>query len=126
MTSLAPVIPAVVSFLTTALGVPVATKVPNPRPASFVRVTGLGGSQRNLVEADPLILVEAWAPTSADALALANRAWSALEAAEWLSPQVWVDIHRAELPVDLPDPVSEQPRWQFTYHPTVNLHTEES
>lgn len=40
---------------------------------------------------------------------------------EFLSPAVWVAETAATLPIDFPDAVSKSPRWQFVYHPTVNL-----
>lgn len=121
MVAPAPIIPAMVSFLGAALNVPVSTQVPNPRPARFVRVSAAGGRRRNLAQADPSVIVEAWAGSAHEAMLLANQAWSVLEAAEWLSPTVWVAASSASLPVDLPDPTSEQARWQFLFSPTVNL-----
>lgn len=119
-----PVGAAVIEFLG-VLGVPVSSQVPNPRPSEFIRVIMQGGSRRNLGEADPVVIVEAWASSSYAAMLLAGRAWSALEGAEWLSADVWVAAHSASLPVDFPDPTSEQARWQFTYTPTVNMIMEE-
>lgn len=116
-----PVIPALVTFLGAALSVPVSSVVPNPRPPAFVRLGATGGQRRNLSQADPTVLVECWAASSYQAMELASSAWSALEGADWLSPEVWVAESRASLPVDFPDPTSEQARWQFLWSPTVNL-----
>ena len=67
------VIPALTRILTPT-GVPVSTLIPNPRPASLIRLTPTGGSSDHTWLAHVMVTVEAWAPTPAAARALAARA----------------------------------------------------
>ena len=96
--------------------VPVGTRVPNPRPASFLRVLAVGGARRNLVADQPTVAIEAWAPTEAAASALARTARAVIESAAGLVID-GVTVHRSRdfsSPVNLPDPVSAQCRYTFT------------
>lgn len=121
MTALAPV--DVEAALVSALASPVSTRVPNPRPASFTRVTRTGGDQRNLVQSDVQVLVECWGPDEASAFGRARSAWAVLWASRgsFLAPGVWVS--RAELtePVNFPDPDTASPRYQFVARLTTGL-----
>lgn len=65
-------------FLTDVLDVPVVVKVPNPRPARFVRVWRSGGSAVHRALDVPHITVTAWAADTVDAVDLANAARDAL------------------------------------------------
>lgn len=97
-----------------SLGVPVSTRVPSPRPVSLVRVTRAGGSRRNLVQSDPLLLVECWAPDSVAAFDLARDAWSLIDQfPDWSAS--------LSEPVNFPDPDSGSPRYQFTASLILNL-----
>ena len=80
--TLANVEAALVGYLATKVTVPVSTRVPNPRPASFVRVQRTGGAGQNLVQERPVVLVECWAATDTAAWALAVKAWGALQGRE--------------------------------------------
>lgn len=97
------------------LGVPVSTRVPNPRPVAHVRVQRAGGTGANLVQERPLLLVECWGASSVDAFELAARAYGLLDAA-FCSPG-----NRPSSPVSNPDPHTSSVRYQFTVSPIVNL-----
>lgn len=101
-------------------GTPVQTKVPNPRPAAFVRAWRTGGPAQNRTVETPQVTVQAWAGTDVAALDLAGRSRTLLLAA----------ASRAALPLvrrvqELgglyfdPDPTSEMPRYTFTVQLTV-------
>lgn len=68
----------VVMFLATRLGVPVRTRVPNPRPDRFIRVWRSGGAAQNRVMDVAQVTVTAWSADSVDASELAREAQSAL------------------------------------------------
>lgn len=68
----------VITFLQGKLGVPVTTRVPNPRPKAFVRAWRSGGAAQNPVLDIPHITVTAWAEDSVAASDLASRARHAL------------------------------------------------
>lgn len=105
-----------VRYLPSLVGVPVVTKVPAHRPASFVRVKRVGGSRRDRITDQPLVVVEAWAATETDAALLGASAQAYVYALE----QTAVDgdyvraVREAGGLQSFPDPVSETPRYQFT------------
>jgi hypothetical protein len=105
-----------VTALSPLVGVPVATRVPNPRPASFVRVKRVGGTIRDVVTDEPLVVVECWAETEIAASDLGRVVRARVFALAQTS--VGVDFVRAVREVGglqaFPDPVSESPRYQFT------------
>lgn len=106
---------AIVTHLGRVLDVPVGTAVPNPRPASHVRITKTGGTTRTLVASNATVLVECWAPTEADAFALARRVYDALAATRrsGLDGRQVFDAQLNE-PVNYPDPDADPPhRYQF-------------
>ena len=99
----------------------VATKLPNPRPAQFVRVTRAGGARRNVAQSGSRVIVECWAASETDAWALCVAAYDALDD---------LDVDPGELPfmsVDLSDPVNYpdtatgSPRYQFIATIITNL-----
>lgn len=65
-------------FLRSKLGVHVGTKVPNPRPAEFVRAWRSGGAATSRVLDMPHITVSAWAESSPRAAEIAGAARDAL------------------------------------------------
>lgn len=67
-----------VSYLRAGLDVPVSTKVPNPRPAAFVRVMRTGGPVSQRVLDLPQVSVTAWAASSVSAERLADQVRSLL------------------------------------------------
>lgn len=98
------------------LGVPVSTRVPNPRPDSFVRVSRVGGSRRDLITDQALVVVEGWALTEPEASALTARAQAYVFALAQTSHDG--DYVRAVRDAgglrSFPDPLTESPRYQFT------------
>lgn len=106
---------AFVTYLNAALTPPVSTRVPNPRPASFVRVQVIGGEVPNVALDGPRLLVECWAANQSAAWSLARQAWSAVAEtrAAWAG-EVWVSSVDLSRPVNLPDPDTASPRYQFT------------
>ena len=123
--NLANVEAALVGYLSTKVGVPVSTRVPNPRPASFVRVQRTGGAEQNLVQERPVVLVECWAATDAAAWALASTAWGALQGrGDKTSGSVEFTPSTTgalSSPVNYPDPSTSSARYQFTAELIVNL-----
>jgi hypothetical protein len=97
-----------------SLSVPVSTKVPNPRPASFIRVTRAGGGRQNIIQERPLLIVECWAGGDVSAFELAQQAWSTLDDLYGLGADL-------SSPVWFPDVESGSPRYQFTAQPFLAL-----
>ncbi len=93
-------------------GVPVATKVPNPRPAMFVRAWVNGGSAVNRVLERVQITVDAWAPSTVAASELAGVIRHAFlhDAAELKLVRSVEEVTR---PYSAPDETSE--RYRATY-----------
>lgn len=113
-----------VSALSAATGVRWATRVPNPRPEVFGRVTRIGGVRSNLIIEAPLMLVEAWALNEGDAFALASSAWSVFDRLDreggWLG-QAWVAECGPASPISNYDTITNLPRFQFTVNLSVSL-----
>lgn len=96
--------------------VPVRTLVPNPRPARFVTVRRIGGARLNLVADNPTITIEAWGTDEADAHDLCQLARTFVYAMRG-TVHDGVGIYRiGEFggPANLPDPLSDQPRYSCT------------
>ena len=109
---------AFVSLLAPALGVPVSTRTPNPRPVSHVKVTRAGGNRWNLILERPLLIVECWAGTSVAAFDLAARAWQVLDGAEDTTVNgVTFGSMALASPINMPDPDTSNPRYQMTAQP---------
>ena len=109
----------VVQFLEGLLGdVPVATKVPNPRPATFVRAWRTGGAAVNRVLDRPLITVQAWGPDSVTASKLAGRCRDMMLSASGRIPLVRLAGEPTGLYFD-PDPDTGCDRYTFTHQLSV-------
>lgn len=96
---------------------PVGPRVPDPRPAKFVRVVRTGGARLNVVADDPQITVESWAERDEDAHDLAQHCRAVLHAMPGTSVD-GVAVYRvaeAAGPANLPDPESAQPRYVQTF-----------
>lgn len=115
MTMLAPpdIEAAVVQLLSPRMDA--ASKIPNPRPAKHVRISSAGGTDRNLVQADPRVLIESWAPTDLEAIDQARLAYGLLSGAQhsFIGAGVWVSEIDLTVPVNFPDPDTDSPRYQF-------------
>lgn len=96
--------------------IPVRDRVPTTRPARFVVVRRVGGVARNVVTDEPMVTVEAWAPThqeAQDICALARALIHALPGTVQGSTPVYriTDVSGPQL---LPDELSAQPRYTCT------------
>lgn len=113
-----PAAPAVVSVARSLLsaqfpGVPISSRVPNPRPDRFIRVSRAGGP-RDWAQDKPLILVECWAPTEPEAAADADLAYAVLAAVNYTEPDQATFWDGGAI-VSFDDPaVTNQSRYQFT------------
>lgn len=94
-------------------GATVHTRVPNPRPATFLRVWRTGGAAINRVLDAPLITVQSWAATDKVASDNANAARDALlnNSAEMTLVR---GVEEVTGPYYDPDPVSGATRYTFT------------
>ncbi|WP_067428530.1 hypothetical protein [Nocardioides jensenii] len=112
---------AVVTLLSSHMTV--ATKVPNPRPAAHTRVTAAGGNERNLIQSDARVIVECWGADDTAALGLARLAYAVLWGGQdsFIAPGVWVSQIQLTNPVNLPDPDTRSPRYQFVAQLTASL-----
>lgn len=104
-----------INYLAEQLGGVVAGKVPNPRPAEFVRVERLGGPRETRVSEAANFAVEAWAQTDADAAALLNTARSHLFDVE--GAMFGADEYGG--PTRLPDPTESMSRYSASF--TIRL-----
>jgi metal-dependent amidase/aminoacylase/carboxypeptidase family protein len=84
----------------------VATRVPNPRPARFVRALVTGGDRRNLVQDAATVTLEGWAESETAANTLTRVARACLD--------LMGGAHDFGPPVNLPDPDSAQCRYTTT------------
>lgn len=102
--------------------VSVSRRVPNPRPAAFVRVRLGGGPGRSALVVDGAQLnIEAWAvsPEVAHDLAVNARAVALAAAGEVLGGVQMYRVEDGGHPVDLPD---DQPSGMERFTFTVVLH----
>lgn len=103
----------------------VGARVPDDRPTRFVRVRRTGGTKLNLVVDDAQLSVETWGETEAAAHDLAQLCRGLIHAAdstELAGTQVY-RIAEVAGPADLPDPLSNQPRFSATYLVAVRCTT---
>ena len=116
------ILATVISYLNTNLTPPVASKVPNPRPATFVTVRRTGGPRATRVSDLPQLTVECWAANDIAAYDLANEVRALLEAmADGTKRATNTVVYRYDEfsgPAFLPDPDSEQDRvtWTCSLH----------
>lgn len=89
----------------------VATRIPNPRPDTFIRVSLAGGEGERFFD-EASVIVEAFAPTSVAASNLARNARHVLHEARFDAVDGWqfYGIDSA-YPVNFPEETSE--RYQF-------------
>lgn len=107
-----------VAFLKTVVTVPVSTRVPQTRPASFVRVWRTGGAAVNRVLDRPTITVQAWADSSVDAAELARKCREALLSKSTTMPLVR-GVEEQTGPYSDPDPETGIPRYSLTVRLSV-------
>lgn len=96
---------------------PVRSRVPDPRPVTFVRVQRVGGPRRNLVVDDATVVVEAWAADEATGHDLAQLCRGIVHslAGSTVGDTVVYRVDEFAGPGLLPDPVSQQTRWTMTF-----------
>lgn len=111
----------VVAFLTPLASVHVGTKVPDPRPASFVRVWRTGGAAVNRILDRPFITVQAWAADEVAASELARKCRQALFDGYTGMPLVRGVVETAG-PYSDPDPSTGIPRYSFTHQLSIRAH----
>lgn len=100
-----------VSALNARLDEHVSTKVPNPRPASFVRLVRVGGNRRNVITDRATVVFECWAASNVAAERLCALVRAHVHA---LAPDTVRRVREVAGPQSFPDPLSESPRYQFT------------
>jgi hypothetical protein len=100
-----------VVYLNGLLAEPVSTKVPSPRPATFVRIIRTGGFTTGLVTDEALITFEAWAATEPAAQDLAQRVRAYLRAVDVVDGVQFYGPINPTGPVNLPDPATQQARY---------------
>jgi hypothetical protein len=91
-------------------GIPVGTRVPNPRPDSFVRVLRAGGTRETLVSEQGWLIVEAYALQEVDAYHLLNVCRAIMHAQD----DDIFGTFEVSGPVNLPDPTTAQVRYTQT------------
>lgn len=94
----------------------VSTKVPDPRPARFVKVTAVGGTKRRINADSTMVTVQCWESDSIKASELARTARAHIHALAGQSVNdVWVyRVLDVGGPASSPDPNTDTPRYQFT------------
>ena len=102
-----------VAFLKARVSAPVSTKIPKPRPATFVRVRRTGGAAVNRVLERVQLTFEAWAP---DEVAAANLAGAVRgHILNHYTGMVLVrGVEEISGPYSDPDPTTGIPRYTFT------------
>lgn len=106
-------LPAMLDAVKGGTGVPVSSRVPNPRPKAFVRIISTGGSGRtSKVRWSSTFAYEAWAATAPAARDLAYEARAELLGLEGtVSGDVaFYRVRDVAAPGSLPDPESGQER----------------
>jgi hypothetical protein len=96
---------------------PVRSKIPNPRPDAFITVTRTGGPRRNLVTDEPQVTVESWAQSDEEAQDIAQiaRAYLGAMVGEVVNGAAVYRVDELSGPANLPDPLSEQPRYSQSF-----------
>lgn len=105
-------------ILNAVLPVPVRSKAPNPRPASFVTVQRTGGPRKNLVTDNAQITVESWGATEEAAHDLAQLARAHIGGAcgSVVNGVAVYQVTEQAGPGVLPDDLSDQPRYTQTFN----------
>lgn len=106
----------VLDHLDEQMGVDVGSHVPTPRPTPFVLVRRLGGTRLNEAADNAMLGVEAWgetAPTAADLIQEARALIHAMRGGVHSGVAVY-RVTEIGGPAQLPDPLSDQPRYVLT------------
>lgn len=105
----------VINYLRSVMpGTEVYSRVPETRPAEFVRVERLGGMRRTLVTDRPRVDIHCWSDSEEHAEALVSkvRAYTLAMAGRRGSTTVY-DVAEVGGPQWIPDSASGQPRYAF-------------
>ncbi|AUG87276.1 tail terminator [Streptomyces phage Rowa] len=103
-----------IQYLRPNITAAVYSRVPNPRPAEFVRIQRLGGTRRSLILDRPRIDVECWSDSEENAEALCSKVRAYVLAMAGKRGQTTVyDVAEVSGPMWLPDSESGQPRYSF-------------
>ncbi|KAA9133759.1 hypothetical protein [Microbacterium caowuchunii] len=114
---------AVVDELKARMEPRVGTKIPNPRPAEFLRVLNVGGVERDLVSDSPTLTIEAFAENETRARRLCALAVAYLQAAGRrgsLGGVTCYGVRIVALPANLPMPTVPD-RSRFTATVSLDL-----
>ncbi|MTE24829.1 hypothetical protein [Microbacterium sp. ZXX196] len=103
----------VYGFLSARVPVPVRTVVPASRPASFVRAWRTGGTTLNRVLDEPIVTVQAWASTAAEAEEIARLCHFAF-LNEYTAMPLVRGVETVAGPYSDPDPDSQSPRYSLS------------
>ena len=108
---------AAVAALADTLDASVGTRVPDPRPAAFVRVQRVGGPREQVLDR-ARVLVECWADTEAGAWDLSAAAREAMRTLPTVGGDV---VHVVEVggPALVADPLTGTPRYLLTFEVTA-------
>jgi hypothetical protein len=91
--------------------------IPNPRPASFIKVSVTGGAGRaSLVYVSPFVTFDCWAPTSPAASDLASLVAALILAMpdRYVGPAVVYSATELAFPAEQPDPDTRLPRYVWS------------
>lgn len=105
----------VIDYLRSRLpGTPTYSRVPEARPAEFIRVERIGGQRRTLITDRPRVDIHCWSDSeeNAEALMARVRAYTLAMAGRRGSTTVY-DVAEVGGPQWIPDEASGQPRYAF-------------
>ena len=111
----------VATFLNSKVGPPVATRVMNPRPASFVRAWRTGGAASSRVLEQAQITVQAWGSSSNDTVTASDLAQECRTALfnEYTGMPLVRGVEEVSGLYSDPDPTTGIARYTFTVSLTV-------
>lgn len=110
------IVQALIEWLPGEIGAPAHDAAPDPRPRKFATIERVGGESGVGIDR-PILAVQLWAPTAAEAEELALECRDALNLRAASIPRVH-GAH-ASSPVSFPDPDSRSSRYQITVRATT-------
>lgn len=110
------IVQALIEWLPGEIGAPAHDAAPDPRPRKFATIERVGGESGVGIDR-PVLAVQLWAPTAAEAEELALECRDALNLRAASIPRVH-GAH-ASSPVSFPDPDSRSARYQITVRATT-------
>lgn len=94
-----------------------ATKTPNPRPASWVRVDVASGQETNRITIEPIVILQASAssePAARDLCELVRALLRSMPERDDITAASVMGVASSSMPVPFPDPDIATPRYQST------------